>query len=45
MLNGNWVLLDIGARDRVYATCETVKNSSECFDSIIIMRAHTGMVL
>lgn len=45
MLNARWVVLDIGARDRVYQTCEEVKNNSECFDTILIMRAHTGMVL
>lgn len=43
--NGKWVLLDVGNRDRVYKECCDLAADTTSFESILIMRATTGLVL
>lgn len=42
---GKWVLLDVGKRDKVYQECIELAADTTSFDSILIMRATTGLVL
>ena len=43
--HGKWVLLDVGKRDKVYRECIELATDDSVFDSILIMRATTGLVL